>query len=216
MKTTQHHETCNTKHIVAVFVIGVVCANDDSGGIHAAVFELWYLFQRVTVLEWFQVTAWIRGLEGGTRPSLRHADWCRYSVSLTSTEEVTPLVSSMAVIEIQQGDVVQLQVKHCWGAICGASSALGGCLILGPPILPPNFGRCHCCFIAFSHLFFYVSTESSWFQSCFVVFVACWFVWSSCWSRLVCWIYSTWSCGLGFASLLSDFVSVSLDQFRDV
>ena len=26
--------------IVAVFVIGVDCANDDSGGIHAAVFEL--------------------------------------------------------------------------------------------------------------------------------------------------------------------------------
>ena len=26
--------------IVAVFVIGVVCANDDSGGIYAAVFEL--------------------------------------------------------------------------------------------------------------------------------------------------------------------------------
>ncbi len=38
-------------------------------------------------------------------------------VSLTSTEGVTPLVSSTAVVEIQQGDVVQLQVKHCWGAI---------------------------------------------------------------------------------------------------
>ena len=35
------------------------------------------------------------------------------SVSLTSTEGVTPLVSSTAVVEIQQGDVVQLQVKHC-------------------------------------------------------------------------------------------------------
>jgi len=40
--------------------------------------------------------------------------WC---VSLTSTEGVAPLVSSTAVVEIRQGDVVQLQVKHCWGAI---------------------------------------------------------------------------------------------------
>ena len=60
-----------------------------------------------------KVTALIGGLEGGTRPSLRHV--C--CVSLTSTEGVAPLVSSTAVVEIRQGDVVQLQVKHCWGAI---------------------------------------------------------------------------------------------------
>ena len=139
------------------------------------------------------------------------------SVSLTSTEEVTPLVSSTAVVEIQQGDVVQLQVKHCWGATCGASSALDGCLILGTPTLPPNFARCHCCFIAFLICsFMYPENRHDFRVVLLYLSRVGLFGWSSCWSQLVCWIYSTRSCGLGFASLLSDFVSVSLDQFRDV